>query len=57
MDFLNVDICHIEETIEEKQLENGFDVIIDKAVLDCIACNDDSTMAQKAVNNIWRMLE
>ena len=44
MDFLNVDICNIEETIEEKQLNDGFDVIIDKAVLDCVACNDDSTM-------------
>jgi len=57
MDFLNVDICQIEETIEEKQLDNGFDIIIDKAVLDCVACNEDSTLIQKAVENIWRMLE
>lgn len=44
MDFLNVDICDIEETIEEKQLDDGFDIIIDKAVLDCVACNEDLSM-------------
>jgi hypothetical protein len=44
MDFLNVDICDIEETIKEKQLDDGFDIIIDKAVLDCVACNEDLSM-------------
>ena len=44
MDFLNVNICDMDEIIEEKQLDDGFDVIIDKAVLDCVACNEDSTM-------------
>jgi hypothetical protein len=43
--------------MEERQLEDGFDVIIDKAVLDCVACNEDSTQLQKAVNNIHKMLE
>ena len=43
MDFLHVDICEIDQMMEEKQLEDGFDVIIDKAVIDCIACNEDST--------------
>jgi hypothetical protein len=44
MDYLNVDICNMEETIEEKQLDDGFDIIIDKAVLDCVACNKNTNV-------------
>ena len=44
MDYLNVDICNMEETIEEKQLDDGFDIIIDKAVLDCVACNENTNV-------------
>ena len=57
MDYLCVDICNIEDAIEEKILEeDGYNAIVDKGVLDCIACDEDETKMPLAVENIWRML-
>lgn len=57
MDYLCVDICNIEEALDEKILEeNGYHAIIDKAVIDCIACDEDENRMPQAIDNIWRML-
>ena len=57
MDFLCVDICNIEDALEEKILEeDGYNIIVDKGVIDCIACNEDENNIQIAIENIWRML-
>jgi hypothetical protein len=57
MDYLCIDICDIEESIENNLIElNSFDVIIDKALLDCILCSDDESLVFKAIENIHRCL-
>ena len=54
MEYLAMDICNIEENQQIE--EDSYDVVIDKACLDCIVCDEDQTKAQKAVHNIWRVL-
>jgi hypothetical protein len=57
MEYLCVDICNIEESLDEKVLEeDGYNMIVDKGVLDCIACDEDETKVPLAIENIWRML-
>ena len=42
MEYLCIDICDIDRAIEDEIFEeNSYDLIVDKACLDCIACNED----------------
>jgi len=56
MDYLCFDICDIDDAINEEGFEESYDLIIDKACLDCIACDEDPSKMEQAINNIWRLL-
>ena len=56
MEYLCIDICDIDEAINDVFEENSYDLILDKACLDCIACNEDPNKISDAITNIWRLL-
>ena len=52
-----MDICDIDNEIENERIdEDSYDLVIDKACIDSIACHQDFTQLQKAVDNVWRVL-
>lgn len=57
MEYLCIDICDIDEAINDEVFEeNSYDLIIDKACLDCIACSEDPDKISEAIANVWRLL-
>ena len=57
MDFFNLDICDIQSAIDEETIEeDSYDLIVDKATLDCICCHQDDGRVMAAMANIHRVL-
>jgi hypothetical protein len=57
MEFLCMDICNIDHEIENERIdEDSYDLVLDKACIDSIACNQEFSMQYKAVENVWRVL-
>ena len=56
MEYLCMDICDIDKDQEDRIEEDSYDLVIDKACLDCIACHNDPSRIHKAIRNIHRVL-
>jgi hypothetical protein len=59
MDFIELDITNIEDAmqLEDPLVEkDSYDIVIDKACLDCIACHEDDEQMVRAVNNIHSII-
>ena len=52
-----MDICNIDHEIENERIdEDSYDLVLDKACIDSIACSQEFSMQYKAVENVWRVL-
>jgi SAM-dependent methyltransferase len=57
MEYLQLDITDIEEALKVEQIEmDTYNVIIDKACLDCVACSEDDSKLQTSIDNIHSIL-
>ena len=58
MEYLKFDItAPLEEVGADGELDKeAYDVIIDKACLDCVACHEDSAQMEAAIRNIHALL-